>query len=257
MRSKPDLGKPVLGAGTLAIITKDTPAARAFIDFLKTPIAHEIWMAQSGFLTPFKGVNTDAYGNEPMKKEGEILLNATTFRFDGSDLMPGKIGAGAFWTGMVDFVGGKPRRRRRRRHPEELGRDQVSALPAASATDPAPTARIGPRRSGSHACSTTIRRPPSDGRRRRRRQNCPEGGFDGAQLICAFVIVVGVAGCVAYFWGANRLLDAIFPSRRRRRRRRAIDNLRGSAIRPWLFLGPALIILDRLSRLSGRRRRSG
>ena len=42
-----------------------------------------------------------------MKKQGEILLNATTFRFDGSDLMPGKIGAGAFWTGMVDFVGGK------------------------------------------------------------------------------------------------------------------------------------------------------
>ncbi len=26
---------------------------------------------------------------------------------DGSDLMPGPIGAGAFWTGMVDFVNGK------------------------------------------------------------------------------------------------------------------------------------------------------
>jgi len=37
----------------------------------------------------------------------DILLQATTFRFDGSDLMPGAIGAGAFWTGMVDFVGGK------------------------------------------------------------------------------------------------------------------------------------------------------
>ena len=38
---------------------------------------------------------------------GDILLNASTFRFDGSDLMPGAIGAGAFWTGMVDFTGGK------------------------------------------------------------------------------------------------------------------------------------------------------
>ena len=47
------------------------------------------------------------YANEVLKKEGEILTTATTFRFDGSDLMPGKIGAGAFWTGMVDFVGGK------------------------------------------------------------------------------------------------------------------------------------------------------
>jgi alpha-glucoside transport system substrate-binding protein len=105
--SKPELGKPVLGAGTLFTITKDSKAARAFIDFLKTPLAHELWMAQSGFLTPLKTVNTEAYANETLKKEGEILTTATTFRFDGSDLMPGKIGAGAFWTGMVDFVGGK------------------------------------------------------------------------------------------------------------------------------------------------------
>jgi alpha-glucoside transport system substrate-binding protein len=103
-----DLGKPVLGAGTLAFITKDTPAARAFIEWLKTPIAHEVWMAQSGFLTPFKSANPDAYGNATLKKLGEILTNATTFRFDGSDLMPGAVGAGSFWTGMVDYVGGKP-----------------------------------------------------------------------------------------------------------------------------------------------------
>ena len=103
-----ELGKPVLGAGTLAMITKDSEAARAFIAWLETPIAHEVWMAQSGFLTPFKGANPEAYANDALKKQGEILLNATTFRFDGSDLMPGKIGAGAFWTGMVDYAGGRP-----------------------------------------------------------------------------------------------------------------------------------------------------
>ena len=54
-----------------------------------------------------KGVNNDAYANDTLKKMGGILTSATTFRFDGSDLMPGKIGAGAFWTGMVDYVGGK------------------------------------------------------------------------------------------------------------------------------------------------------
>ncbi|MCD1632686.1 ABC transporter substrate-binding protein [Martelella mediterranea] len=102
-----DLGKPVLGAGTLFGITKDSPAAQAFIEFLETPIAHEVWMAQSGFLTPFTGVNPEAYANDALRGQGEILTEATTFRFDGSDLMPGKIGAGAFWTGMVDFVGGQ------------------------------------------------------------------------------------------------------------------------------------------------------
>ena len=102
-----DLGKPVLGAGTLAFITKDGDAARAFIEFLKTPIAHEIWMAQNGFVTPFKGAKTELYGTPALKKQGDMLLDATTFRFDGSDLMPGAVGAGSFWTGMVDFVGGK------------------------------------------------------------------------------------------------------------------------------------------------------
>lgn len=42
--SKPDLGTPVLGAGTL--VTSLHPAACAFVDFLKMPLAHEIWMAQ-------------------------------------------------------------------------------------------------------------------------------------------------------------------------------------------------------------------
>ncbi|WP_367718201.1 ABC transporter substrate-binding protein [Nitratireductor sp. GISD-1A_MAKvit] len=102
-----DLGKPVLGAGTVFGITRDTDAARAFIEFLKTPIAHEIWMAQSGFLTPYTGVSSEAYANDALRKQGEILAEATTFRFDGSDLMPGKVGAGAFWTGMIDYVGGK------------------------------------------------------------------------------------------------------------------------------------------------------
>lgn len=103
-----DLGRPVLGAGTLFAITSDSKGARAFIEFLKSPIAHEVWMAQSGFLTPHNGVNPDAYGDPVLRAMGDILLGATTFRFDGSDLMPGAIGAGAFWTGMVDYVGGTP-----------------------------------------------------------------------------------------------------------------------------------------------------
>lgn len=102
-----DLGKPVLGAGTLFAITNENDAAHVFIEYLQTPIAHEIWMAQKGFLTPHKGVNQDAYADDTLRGMGDILLQATTFRFDGSDLMPGAVGAGSFWTGMVDYSGGK------------------------------------------------------------------------------------------------------------------------------------------------------
>ncbi|MCV3273988.1 ABC transporter substrate-binding protein [Roseobacter sinensis] len=101
-----DLGKPVLGAGTLFAITNPSDAAMAFVEFLKTPIAHELWMAQGGFLTAHAGVNPETYLEDSLKAQGEILLNATTFRFDASDLMPGEIGAGAFWTGMVDYTTG-------------------------------------------------------------------------------------------------------------------------------------------------------
>ncbi len=104
--SSKDLGNPVLGGGTLIAMTKDSKAARAFIDFLTHPQAHEIWMARDGFLTPHLGTDLAMYSSDTLRKQGQILQNATTFRFDGSDLMPGSIGAGSFWTGMVDYVSG-------------------------------------------------------------------------------------------------------------------------------------------------------
>ncbi|MEC3861146.1 ABC transporter substrate-binding protein [Mesobacterium sp. TK19101] len=103
-----DLGNPVLGAGTVWAITNDSPGAHALIKYLQTPEANEIWMARGGFLTPHKGVDTSKFSDAPTAKMNDILLGATTFRFDGSDLMPGGVGAGSFWTGMVDYAGGKP-----------------------------------------------------------------------------------------------------------------------------------------------------
>ena len=101
-----DLGNPVLGGGTLMAITNPSDATSALMEFFQVPLSHEVMMAQTGFLTPHTGVNLDAYLNDTLRGQGEILINATTFRFDGSDLMPGGVGAGTFWTGMVDFTGG-------------------------------------------------------------------------------------------------------------------------------------------------------
>ena len=101
-----DLGTPVLGAGTLWAITNENQAAHDLIAFLQTPEAHEIWMGLTGFLTPHKGVDTSKFGDPTLGKMNEILLGATTFRFDASDLMPGAVGQGSFWTGMVDYTGG-------------------------------------------------------------------------------------------------------------------------------------------------------
>ena len=106
--SDKDLGNPVLGAGTLFAITNESEGAHALVEFLQSPEAHEYWMARGAFLTPHKGVDMAAFQTDAERKMNDILLNATTFRFDGSDLMPGGVGAGTFWTGMVDYAGGKP-----------------------------------------------------------------------------------------------------------------------------------------------------
>ncbi|CAN0655567.1 Alpha-glucoside transport system permease protein AglF [Nitratireductor aquimarinus] len=54
------------------------------------------------------------------------------------------------------------------------------------------------------------------------------------------VMVLGVAACFGYFWGSNRLLDLIYPPRGSR----VADNINAAnGIRPWLFLGPAIVIL--------------
>lgn len=101
------LGFPVLGGGTLFTITKDSKASRAFIEFLQHPQAHETWMARGGFLTPHRAVDRNQYRDRLQRKAGDILLGATTIRFDGSDLMPAAVGAGTFWKGMLDYTAGK------------------------------------------------------------------------------------------------------------------------------------------------------
>ncbi|KQV43859.1 MULTISPECIES: sugar ABC transporter permease [unclassified Rhizobium] len=64
------------------------------------------------------------------------------------------------------------------------------------------------------------------------------------QLIYAILtMAAGVLACVAYFFGTNWVLDQIFPSKGRSGAQ-ASKNLRiTNAIRPWLFLGPALFAL--------------
>jgi alpha-glucoside transport system permease protein len=66
-----------------------------------------------------------------------------------------------------------------------------------------------------------------------------------AQIFYAFItVVLGVGGCFGYFYGSNWLLDKAFPANANNDAS-AVRNLRIQAnIRPWLFLGPALLLLS-------------
>jgi alpha-glucoside transport system substrate-binding protein len=99
-------GLPVLVAGDVFSMFNDTPEARQFLEYLTTPEPHEIWAGLGGFISPHKDVGVEVYPDVVSQTQAEILANADSIRFDGSDMMPGAVGTGSFWTGVVDYVGG-------------------------------------------------------------------------------------------------------------------------------------------------------
>jgi alpha-glucoside transport system substrate-binding protein len=99
-------GKPVLGSGSLYSMGKDTPAGRATMEFLTTAESVKPQVEAGIFIGPQNDVPLDWYPTDAARGFAEILANADTFRFDGSDLMPGAVGTGTFWTGIVDYVSG-------------------------------------------------------------------------------------------------------------------------------------------------------
>jgi len=101
------MGKPVLVSGNLLSLGNDTPAGRAVIEFAMSAESVEAEVKAGNALGPMNGVSLDWYPTDTQRGFAEILLNADTFRFDGSDLMPGAVGAGSFWTGATDWAGGE------------------------------------------------------------------------------------------------------------------------------------------------------
>jgi len=96
--------RPVLVAGDLFAAFNDRPEVRQVMEYLTTGESTKAWLQSGGFVSPHKDTSLDWYPTDTDRKYAEILSSASVTRFDGSDLMPGAVGAGSFWTGMVDYV---------------------------------------------------------------------------------------------------------------------------------------------------------
>jgi ABC-type glycerol-3-phosphate transport system substrate-binding protein len=97
----------VVGGGDTVVMFKDTPATRAFVDYLATPQAAEVWAKIGGFSSPNENVPASVY-SDPIAREAAVqLANATTFRFDMSDQAPAAFGGTpgqGEWKLMTDFL---------------------------------------------------------------------------------------------------------------------------------------------------------
>ncbi|HSO10986.1 MAG TPA: ABC transporter substrate-binding protein [Anaerolineales bacterium] len=102
----PAYGKPVLGAGDIYAMFNDRPEVRAVIQYFSTGESLKGWVEQGGAILTHNDADLNWYKDPVTRGVAEIIRNATTFRFDASDLMPGAVGAGTFWKYMTDYVSG-------------------------------------------------------------------------------------------------------------------------------------------------------
>ncbi|WP_410771641.1 ABC transporter substrate-binding protein [Fontibacillus sp. BL9] len=99
-------GKPVLVAGDIYAMFNDRPEVRAVMEFFTTGESIKTWVQSGGVIAPMNDASLDWYSSESDRRMAKLVQEASTLRFDGSDLMPGQVGAGTFWKGMTDYVSG-------------------------------------------------------------------------------------------------------------------------------------------------------
>jgi len=99
---------PILVAGDVVNCFTRRPEVIKFAKFLISKEAQEIWVKELGELSSNKNTDPALFTNPITRKAWLILSNATISRYDASDLMPGAVGNGSFWSGVLDFVSGIP-----------------------------------------------------------------------------------------------------------------------------------------------------
>ncbi|GAA4872984.1 ABC transporter substrate-binding protein [Serinicoccus chungangensis] len=102
--------QPVLVGGEFTMMFADRPEVKALQAYLASPE----WSNAKAKVSPPGWVSANS-GLDPANLKSpidqlayELLTDeATTIRFDGSDLMPAAIGTGSFWTGMTNWITGE------------------------------------------------------------------------------------------------------------------------------------------------------
>lgn len=102
----PEYGTPILGGGNIVVFFEDSEAGRNLLRYLEAPSTQEVWAARVGFISPNQRVSLTAYPNQIIRQSAKAVTEAEVFRFDASDSMPSEVGAGSFWTGVLNYVQG-------------------------------------------------------------------------------------------------------------------------------------------------------
>ena len=101
-------GNAVTGGGEIVAAFSNDADTIKVQEYLSSPEWANSRVKLGGVISANNGLDPASASSPILRESIKILQDPkTTFRFDGSDLMPGVVGAGSFWTGMVDWVNGK------------------------------------------------------------------------------------------------------------------------------------------------------
>jgi alpha-glucoside transport system substrate-binding protein len=96
--------KPALGGGEFVGAFSDRPEVQAVQLYLTSADWNNKKASLGGWFSAHLGLDTKNVADPVNAVAVSILQNATTFRFDASDLMPAAVGAGSFWKEMTAWV---------------------------------------------------------------------------------------------------------------------------------------------------------
>jgi alpha-glucoside transport system substrate-binding protein len=95
---------PVLGGGDLATLLEDNEDSRAIMEILAGVELGTTAAPESSFISPHTEFDTSLYPSELTRQIADVAYQADPFLFDGSDQMPGEVGAGSFWKEMTAWI---------------------------------------------------------------------------------------------------------------------------------------------------------
>lgn len=100
-------GGPVLSGGDLAVLMSESENAKKVMTYLADPAIGVVAAGQSAFISPHTTFDTTKYQNDFSRSVADVGYQSSHLLFDGSDQMPGEVGAGTFWTEMIAWIAGQ------------------------------------------------------------------------------------------------------------------------------------------------------
>jgi alpha-glucoside transport system substrate-binding protein len=97
---------PTEGGGDMATLLSDKASAKTVMKILAEPTMGKEAAPTSSYLSAHKSFDKSLYPSDLTRSIADIAYNTDQFLFDGSDSMPGAVGAGTFWKDITAWITG-------------------------------------------------------------------------------------------------------------------------------------------------------